>query len=86
MKNLSTLTIEHDNLALAGWPVGTRLVIDSSGEPEPYDIVEFQADDIRDVGIYRPSPCGRCASFVGARVYEPRKWEVLGVALHALAE
>lgn len=31
MNNLSTLTIEHNNLALAGWPAGTRLVIDSSG-------------------------------------------------------
>lgn len=81
-----TLTLQHDKLRPMDWPRGSVLVVDTERKPREYDIVEFQADGIRDVGIYRPAPCGRCASFVGERVYDPREWQILGVALYSLAE
>lgn len=81
-----TLTLRHNQLSLMGWPVGSQLLVDSKRKPREYDVVQFVADGVHDIGIYRPAPCGRCASFIGARTYEPRDWKVLGVALYRLPD
>lgn len=76
----------HNGLALMGWPAGSYLVVDPEARAKPYDVVLFQADgSAPEIGIYRPSPCGRCADFIAGRLVTPEAWEVQGVVCYRLA-